>query len=104
MPCEGPNTKDYGTLGSILGSPYFRKLPYNLCAASVSLTVASDDSDVSPVGTIASLVAYRTLDEAAHPKLEDAKPPCQVFRACIQALHGCHVFRVCTWRVAELFI
>ena len=24
----GPNKKDYGILGSILGSPYFGKLPY----------------------------------------------------------------------------
>ena len=25
---EGPNNKDYSLLGSILGSPYFGKLPY----------------------------------------------------------------------------
>ena len=27
---EGPHNKDYSILGSILGSPYFGKLPYTL--------------------------------------------------------------------------
>ena len=26
---EGPNNKDFSILGSILGSPYFGKLPYS---------------------------------------------------------------------------
>ena len=29
VPFWGPNNKDYSILGSILGSPYFGKLPYN---------------------------------------------------------------------------
>ena len=29
----GPNNKDYSLLGSILGSPYFGKLPYRLLGA-----------------------------------------------------------------------
>ena len=29
---RGPNNKDYNILGSILGSPYFGKLPYPLIA------------------------------------------------------------------------
>ena len=29
VPFGGPNNKDYSILGSILGSPYFGKLPYN---------------------------------------------------------------------------
>ena len=28
VPFGGPHNKDYGILGSILGSPYFGKLPY----------------------------------------------------------------------------
>ena len=29
VPFGGPYNKDYSILGSILGSPYFRKLPYS---------------------------------------------------------------------------
>ena len=30
VPFGGPNDKDYSILGSILGSPYFGKLPFKL--------------------------------------------------------------------------
>ena len=33
---SGPNNKDYSILGSILGSPYFGKLPYKLTSGSGS--------------------------------------------------------------------
>ena len=32
----GPHNKDYSIRGSILGSPYFGKLPYSLCTLSMA--------------------------------------------------------------------
>ena len=31
----GPHNKDYSILGSILGSPYFGKLPFRYCQGSI---------------------------------------------------------------------
>ena len=44
LPFLGPHNKDYNIFGSILGSPYFGKLPYKLKSNHMSCSLPLDNS------------------------------------------------------------